>query len=123
MADYTLTSVGRASAVLTTGEVAGAALPLERVKDKRVTVSFNFTQGSLTNGIIRFYVSRDNSTYFPLYLGGTAMTETLTADGTRCYALPPMNGWKWFRATLQGTGTVTSSAGAFSYFWEKLGSP
>ena len=53
----------------------------------------------------------------------TAMQETLTADGERCYVLPPLAGWNFFRATLQGTGSVTGSAGAFVYRYDKLGSP
>lgn len=120
--DYTQSEVGRAAAILTTAEVAGNSLNLDVVKDKRVTVDFSFTKGSLTNGIVKFYASKDDSTYDLIYFGGTAMTETLTADGERCYTLPPLAGWNYFRATLQGTGTTTSSSGAFTYRYDKLGS-
>jgi len=121
--DYSQAQTGRASAILTTGEVAGTSLDLTKVKNKLVTVDFSFTKGSLTNGVIKFYASKDDSTYDQVYFGGTAMQETLTADGERCYTLPPLHGWNFFRATLTGSGTTTGSAGAFVYRYDKLGSP
>lgn len=118
-AEYSKQQVGRAAAVLTTSEVAGTALKLDRVRDKRVSVDFTFTLGSLTNVVVLFYVSMDGTTYEPLYDGATALTETLTADGERAYQMPQLAGWKYFRASVNGTGTVTGSSCAFTYRYDK----
>jgi len=122
MADYTRSQVGRAAAILTTGEVAGTALSLAKCRDKRPVVDLSFTIGSLTNVIVRFYASQDGTTYTPVANGATVLTETLTATATRSYVLPPMYGKKFFRVTLQGTGTVTDSTANFTYRWERRGS-
>lgn len=113
----------RAASVLTTGEVAATALDMNKTWSSMVAVDFSFTLGSLTNGIIRFYTSHDGVTYKQIAVnGGTLMTETLTADATRSYAIPALPGWKFFRATLQGTGTVTSSSGTITYRYLAAGS-
>lgn len=79
-----------------------------------VTVDFDFTLGSLTNVIVVLYGSSDNVTYKPIYIGGTAATETLTADGTRFYAVD-IPGVRYFKVGVTGTGTVTSSSCAYTY--------
>jgi hypothetical protein len=122
MADYTRLQVGRAAAILTTGEVAGTALRLDQTHGANVTVQLGFTLGSLTNGIVRFYVSMDGTTYYPLASGATVLTETLEADATRAYVMPPLHGWKFFRASVQGTGTVTNSSANYTYRWLRRGS-
>jgi hypothetical protein len=122
MADYTKSQVGRAAAILTTSEVAGAALDLAQVHDSHVTVDLSFTIGSLTNVVVRFYASMDGTTYDPIYNGTTAVTETITASGERAYVLPRLSGWKKMRVSVQGTGTVTSSSAAFTYRWLRKGS-
>lgn len=114
--------VGRSAAILTTGEVAGNAFDLNNAYQSQVCVDFSFTLGSLTNVIVRFYASMDGTTYDPIYNGTTAITETLTASGERCYVLPPLSGWKYFRVSVQGTGTVTSSTANFSYRYLRRGS-
>ncbi len=115
--------VARSAAILTTGEVAGNAIDLNRTWGHAVTVDLDFTLGSLTNVIIKFYVSTDGTTYKRIAVnGGTLMTETITADATRCYVVPCLAGWKFFRATLQGTGTVTSSSATMSYRYLAAGS-
>src|ERR1041384_3971031 len=101
----------RAAAILTTGEVAAAALDLNEAFASQVTVQLDFTLGSLTNVIARFYVSMDGTNYYAVTADtGALMTETVTATATRCFPLGNLAGWKYFRATLQGTGTVTSSS-------------
>lgn len=115
MAAFNKAQNGRTAAILTTGEVAGTAFDLLRAKDRRVTVDLTFTIGSLTNVIVRFYASMDGTTYDPINVDGTTLTETLTASAERCYVLPPLMGWKFFRASLQGTGTATSSTAQFTY--------
>lgn len=113
----------RAAAILTTGEVAGAALDLNEAYASRVTVQLDFTLGSLTNVIARFYVSMDGTTYVPVSAPtGALMTETVTATATRCYSVGALGGWKFFRATLQGTGTATSSTATLNYRYLRRGS-
>lgn len=112
----------RAAAILTTAEVAASALDLNQSYASRVTVDLSFTLGSLTNVIARFYASVDGVTWKPLSTGSAAITETITADATRCYVLPSMAGWKFFRASLQGTGTVTSSTATLTYRYLQQGS-
>lgn len=112
--------VGRAAAILTTGEVAGARINLDRVKDSTVTVDLSFTLGSLTNVVVRFYTSMDGTTYDPIAINAALITETITADAERCYVLPNLAGWKWMRVSVQGTGTVTGSSCAFTYRYDAL---
>ena len=106
---------GRAAAVLTTAEVAGNSLDLNTTYASQVTVDLSFTLGSLTNVIVRFYVSMDGTTFVPINVAGALVTETLTANATRAYSMPHLSGWKFFRASAQGTGTVTSSSCSFTY--------
>jgi hypothetical protein len=112
----------RAAAILTTGEVAAAALDLNEAWGSHVTVQLDFTIGSLTNVIVRFYASMDGVTYVPIAAGSALMTETVTATATRVYAPASLVGWKFFRATLQGTGTVTSSSATVNYRYLRRGS-
>jgi hypothetical protein len=122
MSDYTRLQTGRAAAILTTGEVAGTALRLDQTHGANVSVQLSFTIGQLTNGVVRFYVSMDGTTYYPIASGATLLSETLEANATRAYAMPSLHGWKFFRASIQGTGTVTSSSAAFTYRWLRRGS-
>jgi hypothetical protein len=122
MSDYTRSQVGRAAAILTTGEVAGTALDLSVTKDHAVTVTVDFTIGSLTNVVLRFYASMDNSTYDLIYIGGVATTNTLTATDTVTVVMPSLAGYKFFRASAQGTGTVTSSSATITYRYDRIGS-
>jgi hypothetical protein len=64
----------------------------------------------------------DGTTYDPIYLHGTAFTEVLSASAERCYIIPSLAGWKFFRVSVQGNGTVTSSSCNFSYRYLKAGS-
>lgn len=112
----------RAPAILTTGEVAATALDLNEAWGSHVTVFLDFTIGSLTNVVVRFYVSMDGTNYYPIAAGSAVMTETVTATATRCYAPASLAGWKWFRASVQGTGTVTSSSATLTYRYLRRGS-
>lgn len=115
-------TVGRSAAILTTGEVAGATFDLNNAWGSQVTVDLSFTLGSLTNVVVRFYASMDGTTFDPISLGSTLMTETLTASTERCYVMPALPGWKNFRVSLQGTGTTTSSTANFTYRYLRRGS-
>ena len=106
----------RAAAILTNTEVAATALDLNKTWSSLVSVDLSFTIGSLTNVIVKFYASPDGTTYKQIAVnGGTLMAETLTASGERCYAVPPLPGWKYFRVTVTGTGTLTSSSATITY--------
>ena len=107
--------IGRAAAILTTAEVAGGALDLNNSYASTISIDFNFTLGSLTNVVVRFYASMDGVTFKPINTGGNVLTETLTASATRAYVIPHLSGWKFFRASVQGTGTTTGSSCDFTY--------
>lgn len=113
----------RAAAILTTGEVAATALDLNESWGSRVSVFLDFTLGSLTNVIVRFYASMDGTNYYAITADtGAVMTETITATATRAYCPQNLVGWKWFRASVQGTGTVTSSSATLTYRYLRRGS-
>lgn len=114
--------IGRAAAVLTTAEVAGTSLDLNTTYASTVSVDVDFTLGSLTNVVLRFYASMDGSTWKQIVSAGSVLSETLTASATQAFSMPHLAGWKFFRATAQGTGTVTSSSCDFTYRYLQQGS-
>lgn len=115
--------VGRTAAILTTGEVAGNAFDLNNAWSSTVTVDASFTIGSLTNVILKAYASTDGVTYDPVTdYSGAAWSRTETASVERCYSIPAMPGWKFFRMTAQGTGTLTSSTLNYTYRYLNRGS-
>lgn len=114
--------IGRTAAILTTSEVAATALDVNETFGANVSVDLSFTIGSLTNVIVRFYASTDGVTYKSIAVGGVEMAETLTASAERCYVLPSLAGWKYIRASVQGTGTVTGSSAAIVYRYQRRGS-
>jgi hypothetical protein len=115
-------SPGRTAAILTTGEVAGEALDLNKAYASQCTVDLSFTIGSLTNITVRFYGSMDGTTYDPIYVNGATIAEVLSASAERCYVVPMLAGWKHFRVSVQGSGTLTSSTCAYVYRFLKSGS-
>jgi hypothetical protein len=112
----------RAAAIMTTSEVAGTSLDLNSAWGSRATVQIDFTLGSATNGIFRFYVSQDGSTWYTLYgATGAVLTQTLTANST--IAIPVhAAGWKFLRVSVQGTGTMTSSSATVTARYLRRGS-
>jgi len=126
MANIYLSPLGRAAAILTTGEVAGASFDLEKAQGGAVSVDFSFTLGSLTNVVVRAYVSQDASTWDPIPFDGASVgTPALTLTASTDCCLRPAGGacpgWKWFRISVQGTGTTTSSSCTFTYRAYKRG--
>lgn len=111
----------RASAVLTTGEVAATRIDLNEAWGSEVSVQIAFTLGMLTNGIFRFYVSMDGTAYVPVDTVGGVVSFTFTADTTRSVVIKAA-GWKFMRVTVQGTGTVTNSLAALTYRYLRRGS-
>lgn len=95
----------RASAVLTTGAVASSTISLPATFDQNLVLFCDFTIGSLTNVIITPQVSYDGTNWFDLTDPGAL---TVTATGKKAIPLQ-CAGAKMFRATAQGTGTVTGS--------------
>jgi hypothetical protein len=100
----------RSAAILTTGEVNGTSFELNQAAGSEACVQIDFTLGSLTNGIFRFYVSTDGSTWYTHFgPSAAALTQTLTA--TSSLSIPVVaKGWRYLRVSVQGTGTVTSSS-------------
>lgn len=112
----------RAAAILTTGEVAAASLDINAAWGGNITVQLDFTLGSLTNVIVRHYVSIDGTNFYQVSSGTAAESETITATATRCIRLTGLGGWKFFRTSLQGTGTLTSSSATLTYRYLKRAS-
>lgn len=110
--------VARAAAVLTASEVACAPFDLNNAWASKVNVQLDFTLGSLTNAIVKHYVSADGVTWMPF---GVA-DDTVTTSGSKGYSFANLAGWKWYRASLTGTGTVTGSSAAVTYRYLKRGS-
>ncbi len=110
----------RASAILTTGEVQAEELDLNESFSSILCVRIEFTLGSLTSGTFRFYASPDldvGGTYYPVKTLGAGSSElvlTGSASVVESFMLP---GMKWFRVSVQGTGTLTSSAAAVTYHY------
>ncbi len=114
--------VARAAAILTASEVNATSLDLNESHASRVTVQIDFTLGSLTNGIFRFYVSVDGTNWYTLFgATGAVLTQTLTATST--VAVPvAAPGWKYLRVSVQGTGTATSSTATVTHRYLRRGS-
>lgn len=114
--------VARAAAILTTGEVAASRIDLNETFNSSLTCQVDFTLGSLTNVIVKPYVSMDGSAYYELRAPtGAAITQTLTASATLAIPLTAQ-GWKFLRVSVQGTGTVTSSSATLTYRYLRRGS-
>ena len=107
---------GRASAILTTGVVYGADCDLSDSLDGMVAVDFSFTIGSLTNVTLRFYAGPAANPTDPLYVNGIKQEYVLTASTEGCFVVP-VAGARYFRASVQGSGTVTSSLCAYNYLY------
>lgn len=114
--------IARAAAILTTAEVAATALDINSAWGGQLNVQLDFTIGSLTNVTVRHYVSIDGVTYYPLASGTAVFSEVITASATRAYCMDVLGGWKFYRATLQGNGTVTSSSATVTYRYLKRAS-
>ncbi len=106
--------VGRAAAILTNGEVFGADLDLHGALNQEGTVDFSFTIGSLTNCILRFYAGPSAAPTNPLHLDGIKQEYTITATSSGSFAFR-CPGSRYFRASVEGTGTVTDSSASFTY--------
>lgn len=114
--------VARAAAILTNGEVAALDLDLNDAWGARVNVQLDFTLGSLTNVIVKHYVSMDGTNYYVISSGTAAQTETITATAVRGITIPDLVGWKFYRTSLTGTGTLTSSSATLTYRYLRRGS-
>ena len=116
------TLAARASAVLTTGEVAATRMDVNEACNGVINVQIVFTLGMLTNCTFRYMVSMDGTTYYPIKsLGAGVASVVPTADSTYVETFNAA-GYKWFRVSAQGSGTVTSSLAAIDYRWHKRGS-
>lgn len=110
-----LSVAARASAVLTTGEVSATALNLNRAKNGIVCVETLFTKGSLDSVDLRAYVSMDGTTYYPVRSaddGVVVVNQTADTNLIQTFAVP---GYRFFRMSAQGTGTVTGSLLEINY--------
>lgn len=106
--------VGRADAIPTNAEVFGADLDLHNAVNQEGTVDFAFTLGSLTNCILRFYAGPAAAPTNPLHLDGIKQEYTITATSSGSFAFR-CPGSRYFRASVEGTGTVTDSSASFTY--------
>jgi hypothetical protein len=101
----------RASAVTTNAEVAGSTFTVNNAASSELNVHVSFTLGMLTNGIFRWYVSKDGSTWVPMSDFAGNISYTLTASTEKVYNFD-CKGWRFFRVSVEGTGTVTNSLAA-----------
>lgn len=110
----------RAAAIMTTSEVAGTSFDLNSAADALITVDHRFTVGSADSGTFRYYVSMDASTWVPCESLNGDVSYAPTANATKCatFLLP---GWKWFRVSVQGAGTMTSSSATVSVRYHRKG--
>ena len=120
--DYTKKQAARAAAILTNGEDAANAFLTEKSDNGAVAVQLNFTLGSLTNVIIKFYGSADGTNYYAVNEPYVGISETLTASTNKFYTFPALPGLKRFRVSLTGTGTLTNSTATVSYHYFQRGS-
>jgi len=111
----------RAAAILTNGEVFSSSFDLNQTDGAAATLRIRFTKGSLTNGIFKFYVSGDGSTWSTLEDGAGNVSRTLTADTDECLVLWAP-GKKFLRIGVTGTGTVTGSTSTIDAWWLRKGS-
>lgn len=104
----------RASAVLTTGYVAGTVIENVHQQNQLIVLAA-FTLGSLTSAQIKVEFSPDNVTFyqetFSAVSAGTS-TETpgehsIAANGNYRLAIPMKD--RFVRISVKGTGTVTGS--------------
>lgn len=107
-------ATGRAAAILTTGEVFGADCDLSAAMDGRVTVDFSLTIGSLTSVTVKAYAGNAATPTDPLVINGKLMQWSLTGDTEGAYVFD-VPGCRYFRLSVQGVGTVTSSTCNFTY--------
>lgn len=99
----------RAAAILTTSEVNGTSLPIQRLPFHRASILLELTIGSLSMAVFRFYASTDDSTWYPIADTTGAVEQTLDATGSLsvCIDAP---GWRSLRVSAQGYGTTTNSS-------------
>ncbi len=115
-------AVIRAAVITTNAEVAGTSVDINESFGGRLSVQIDFTLGSLTNGIFKFYVSQDGTTFYTLMgTNGASLTQTLTATSTISVPVEAY-GWKYLRVSVTGTGTVTSSSAAVTARYQRRGS-
>lgn len=110
-----LSLAARASSVLTTGEVAATALNVNMAKGGVICAETQFTVGSLDSVDLRAYVSMDGTNYYPVQsvgLGGVVVNQTASLNLVQTFIVP---GWRFFRMSAQGTGTVTDSLLVINY--------
>ena len=111
----------RAAAILTNAEVKSAAIDLNLADSAGVDLQLNFTLGSLTNGLFKFYVSDDGSTWVPHEDSAGALLRTFTGNANQSVPLYAP-GWKFLCVGVTGTGTVTSSSATITARYLRRGS-
>ena len=107
-------AAGRTSAILTTGEVFGSDCDMSDALDGFVAVDFSLTIGSLTSCTLRLYAGGAATPTDPLYVSGIKQEYVFTGDTAGTFVVP-VAGARYFRASVQGAGTVTSSLCDFTY--------
>jgi hypothetical protein len=105
----------RAAAILTNAAVASLVIPVNPTLTQKLMLYVDFTLGSLTNVLIQAQVTYDGTNWFDCTVPGLL---TLTATGKKA-VLVDVAGAKQFRATAQGTGTVTSSSLQLDAGWQQ----
>lgn len=115
-------TVSRAAAILTTGEVAGASIDLNETFNSSLSLQVDFTLGSLTNVTVRQYVSMNGSTWYEHRTNAGVTTAVVLSANSTINIPVHAPGWKFFRPSVQGSGTVTSSSATLTHRYLRRGS-
>jgi len=113
------TLAARTTAILTGSGTAdyAADLDMNLTLDNEVTVEITATKGSLTNIITGFHAGAAATPTGTIGTGAAILTETLTdATWTRVVTLRVHE--RYFRVSVTGTGTNTSSDAVINYYYQ-----
>lgn len=118
--NYTDVKVARALLALTASEVQATEWKTEQSSNGAVAVDLRFTMAAAETCTIRFYGSHDGTTYVKVADDTVGLSETLTVSTDKAYRFSSLPGLRFFRCSVQGTGT--NSTAAIYYRWFKKGS-
>lgn len=115
-----VTVVALARVIVKQDTVACSPIRTSRTALSPICVGIAHERGSLTSAIFSFQVSADGERFFDVEVPGVGYELTLRESASRVVTMP--NGvlsWEWFRVTVRGCGTPTSSSCEVIYAWTR----